>query len=132
MWRSVIMSSLVVALLGSGARLETSHAATRDISNQDFFVMFFVPGSKDISPEARWIVERAAESAKAQEASAIEIALSSEASGRAGLVDRRAAAIQNVLSAEGAAVRFVRRPLAKTEISIPGAEDRAEIRIVQR
>ncbi|HYM17342.1 MAG TPA: hypothetical protein VEU06_02160 [Micropepsaceae bacterium] len=132
MWRSVIMSSLVVALLGSGARLETSHAATRNISNQDFFVMFFVPGSKDISPEARWIVEQAAASAKAQEASAIEIALSSGTSRRASLSDMRAAAIEKVLSAEGPEIHFVRRPLSKSEISIPGAEDRAEIRIVQR
>jgi hypothetical protein len=131
MWRSVIMSSLVVALLGSGARLETSHAATRNISNQDFFVMFFVPGSKDISPEARWIVEQAAASAKAQEASAIEIALSSGIS-QVSLVQARTAAIEKVLSAEGTEIHFVRRPLSKSEISIPGAEDRAEIRIVQR
>ena len=131
MWRSVIMSSLIVALLGSSARLETSHAATRNISNQDFFVMFFVPGSRDITPEARWIVEQAAASAKAQEASAIEIALSSGQS-RVSLVQARTAAIEKVLSAEGSEIHFLRRPLSKSEISIPGAEDRAEIRIVQR
>jgi hypothetical protein len=133
MWRSVIMSSLLVALLGLGAGADTSRAAIRNVSNQDFFVMFFVPGSEDISPEARFIVEQAAASAKAQEASAIEIALSSGASGQAGLFDPRATAIENVLSAEGVeAVHFVRRRLSKSEISIPGTEDRAEIRIVQR
>jgi hypothetical protein len=133
MWRSVIMSSLVIALLGSSARLEASHAAIRDVSTQDFFVMFFVPGSKDISPEARWIVEQAAASAKVQEASTIEIALPSETSERASLFQARAAAIQDVLSANGAEpVHFVQRPLSKSENAIPGAEDHAEIRIVQR
>ncbi len=132
MWRRVIMSSLVVALLGSGAVRDASHAAIRGAPNRDFFVMFFVPDSTEISPEARWIVEQAAASARNQEASTIEIAMSPDASGHEGLFKARAAAIENVLSGKGAeAVHFVRRPLSDAENSIPGAESRAEIRIVE-
>jgi hypothetical protein len=133
MWRSVIMSSLIVTLLSLGAVRDSSHAAIHSSSNQNFFVMFFVPGSAVISPEARWIVERAAASAIGQEASAVEIAISSDTARRTDLFEARAAAIEGVLSADGAEqVRFVRRPLSESENRILGAEDRAEIRIVQR
>jgi len=133
MWRSVIVSCLALALLGSSALRDTSHAAIRNDSNHDFFVMFFVPGSTEISPEARWIVSRAAATAKNQEATTIEIALSADGSGGTHLFKARAAAIETLLSAEGAnAIHFARRPLSKSEISIPGADSRAELRIVQR
>jgi hypothetical protein len=133
MWRSVIMSSLMVALLSFGAGTDTSLAAVDDQSDQSFFVMFFVPGSADITPEARWIVEQAAASAKAQEASTLEIAISPESSREVDLFKARAAAIENVLSAQVAEpIRFVPRQLSIAENSIPGADSRAEIRIVQR
>jgi len=125
------LSGLLIALFGLSAARDTSNAAIGD--TPEFFVMFFVPGSSEISPEARWIVARAAASAKIEEASTIEVALSPDPSRRSGLFEARAAAIESVLSAEGATtLHFARRPLSKDEISIPGAASRAEIRIVQR
>ena len=63
----------------------------------------------------------------------IEIAVPPDAPGGASLFEARVAAIENVLSAEGAEPkRFARRPLSKAETAIPGAGGRAEIRIVQR
>src|SRR5262245_34043235 len=114
MWRSVIMSSLVATVLSLGAVRDTSHAAIHSSSNQNFFVMFFVPGSAEISPEARWIVERAAASAREQEASAIEIAISSDTARKAHLFETRATAIANVLSTQGGGpIRVMRRPLVE-------------------
>jgi hypothetical protein len=132
MRRSVIMSSLIVALLGLSTGPDTSLAAINSASHQSFFVMFFLPGSAEISPEARWIVEQAAASAKVHEASMFEIAISPDESSASDLFKARAAAIENVLSAEGAEpVHFVSRPLSEAENSIPCAGSRAEIRVVQ-
>jgi hypothetical protein len=132
MRRLIVISGLLIALFFASAVRDTSGAAIRS-TDQDFFVMFFVPGSTEISPEARWIVAQAAASAKTQEATTIEIALPLDASRGTRLFEARAAAIEKVMLAEGAdAIHFARRPLSKSEISIPGAGSRAEIRIVQR
>jgi hypothetical protein len=125
MRRLIVISFLVIALSGC-SRL-------RDTWNHDFFVMFFVSGNVQLSPDARRIVEQAAVSAKAQKPSMIEIAVPPDAPGGAPLFEARITAIEKVLSAEGAdPKRFARRPLSRAETAIPGAGGRAEIRIVQR
>ena len=125
MRRLFVLSFLVIALQGC--------STLRDSSNHDFFVMFFSSGKVQLSPEARDIVQEAAASANAQKPSKIEIAVPPDAPGGAPLFEARVAAIENVLSAEGAdPKRFAHRPLSKTETAVPGAGGRAEIRIVQR
>lgn len=105
----------------------------RGTSNHDFFLMFFVSGNVQLSPEARRIVEQAAVSAKAQKPSIIEIAVPPDVPGAAPLFDARVSAIENVLSAEGVDSKwFAHRPLSEAETAVPGASSRAEIRIVQR
>jgi hypothetical protein len=118
----VVISLLVIALSGCGVLRETS--------NHDLFVMFFVSGSDQLSPEARRIVEQAAVSAKARKPSMIEIAVPPDAPGGVPLFEARVTAIENVLSVGGADPRrFVRRALSRAEVAIPGAGGRAEIRI---
>jgi hypothetical protein len=133
MRRLIVVFYLVIALFGYGAVRDRSDATDSVTVNHGVFVMFFVPGSTEISPEARLIVAQAAATVKTQEAATIEIALPPDASERMSLFEARAAAIENVLTAEGAdSVHFALRQLSKAEISIPGAGSRAEIRIVQR
>ena len=125
MRRIRVISLFVLALTGC--------SALRGNSNHDFYVMFFPSGTVQLPPEAKGIVEQAAVSAKGQKHSMIEIAVPPDTPGGASLFEARVAAIENVLSAEGAEPkRFAHRPLSKAETAIPGAGGRAEIRILQR
>lgn len=97
MWR-LIASCCVIALAACSS---VSNSSVSNSSDNDSFVVLFVSGKTEIPPEARLIVGRAAENAKAKSPYAIEIAVSPDAPGGAHLFEPRVSAIQNILSTAG-------------------------------
>jgi hypothetical protein len=98
---------------------------------QDFFVLFFNPGTSQLAPEAQQIVRQAAANARTVRASQIVIAIPPDTPGGRQLVEGRRTAVENILSAAGTDPKIYSRvPLVAAGASPPGAIDRAEIRLV--
>ena len=99
---------------------------------QDFFVLFFNPGTAQLSPEAQQIVMQAAANARAARASKIVIAIPPDTPGGMRLVEGRRTAVENILSATGTDPKlYAAVPLAAVAgTAAQGAIDRAEIRLV--
>jgi hypothetical protein len=98
----------------------------------DFFVLFFVPGTTRLAPEAEQIVRQAAAGARTARASKIVIAIPPDTPGGVRLVEGRRTAVENILSAAGTDPKlFSAVPLAITGTAPQGAIDRVEIRLVR-
>jgi hypothetical protein len=98
---------------------------------QNLFVLFFIPGTIRLAPEAEQIVRQAAGIASNTKTSKIEVAVPIDAPGGTTLREGRFTAIQNVLSASKVnPMLFARQSLSETAATLPGAADRAEIRLV--
>jgi len=107
-------------------------AALRGAPAQNFFVLFFVPGTSQLAPEAQQIVRQVAASAKAQKATKIQVSVPPDTPGGAQLVEGRFTAIENILSASGVDSKlYARAPLMTAGPDIAGAANRAEIRLVR-
>ncbi len=107
----------------------------RGTPTQDFYVVFFVPGTvpgtTQLAPEAEQIVRQAAANARAARASKIEIAIPPDTPGGVRLVEGRLTAIENILSAAGSDSKlYAAAPLAAAGTGPAGAINRAEIRLV--
>jgi len=104
----------------------------RGMPPQDFFVLFFNPGTAQLAPEAQQIVMQAAANARAARASKIVIAIPPDTPGGMRLVEGRRTAVENILSAAGTDPKlYAAVPLAAVSgTAAPGAIDRAEIRLV--
>ena len=97
---------------------------------QELFIVFFVPGTVRLPPEGQDIVRQAADTAVAIRASRIQIAVPLDA-GANGLREARFTAIQNILSASGVSARVnAGAQLVAPAAMLPGASDRAEIRLI--
>ncbi len=98
---------------------------------QDLFVLFFVPGTARLAPEAEQIVKQAAGSVQQSKVARIEIAVPADTPGGVRLKEGRLTAIQNVLSAAHVDPKlYTGRDLENLTDRVPGATDRAEIRLV--
>ena len=98
----------------------------------DFYVLFFVPGTSQLDPEAQQVVKQAALNARMQKPTRIEIAVPPDTPGGLRLVEGRMTAIQNVLSGEGTDPKlYVRGAVAQQAQPIPAAANRAEIRLIR-
>lgn len=98
---------------------------------QSFFVVFFVPGTVRLAPEAEQIVRQVASIASMSKTAKIEVSVPADAPGGAALREGRFTSIQNILSASRInPMLFSRAPLAGAAAGVPGANDRAEIRLV--
>ena len=98
---------------------------------QNFFVVFFVPGTVRLAPEAEQIVRQAASIATMSKTSKIEVAVPADTPGGMALREARFTAIQNILSASRVSpMQFSRAPLPDASARLPGANDRAEIRLL--
>ena len=96
-----------------------------------FFIVFFVPSTAQLTPEAQAIVRQAAMNAMGTRVSRIEVAVPTDAMGGASLREARFTAIQNILSAVGVDPRIqARAQLSAMAAMLPGAADRAEIRLL--
>lgn len=103
----------------------------RGMPPQDFFVLFFNPGTSQLAPEAQQIVRQAAANARSVRATQIVIAIPANTPGGMQLVEGRRTAVENILSAAGADPKlFSRVPLAAAGPAPQGAVDRAEIRLM--
>jgi len=119
---------LVLALLVSLSACSSLQRMPR----QDFFVLFFVPDTIELAPEAQQIVRQAAANAKDGGFSKIDIAVPGDAPGNADLVEGRFTAIQNILSASGIDPKlFEHARLSDTATNLPGAANRAEIKLLR-
>lgn len=123
MARKLIVCLLAMSLLGCGQ--------IRGRPPQDFFVLFFVPGTTKLSPEAQQIIRQAADDARTERAK-IVIAIPPDTPGGVRLVEGRRTAVENILSAAGTDAKlYATIPLAVAGPAPPGATDRAEIRLVR-
>jgi len=114
---------LAISLLGCGL--------FRGRAPQDFFVLFFVPGTTRLSPEAQQIVRQAADDARTERAK-IVIAIPPDTPGGVRLVEGRRTAVENILSAAGTDAKLYSTvPLATAGTAPQGAIDRAEVRLVR-
>jgi hypothetical protein len=126
--RGVIVVTLVSLLSGCMLlRPSTMPSAPK----QSLFILFFVPGTSRLAPEAEQIVRQAAGIALESNVSKIEIALPRDTPGGTPLVEGRVTAIQNILSAAHVEQKF----LAPTVLldgapALPAAADRAEVRLL--
>jgi hypothetical protein len=124
------MARIFVACLLAMSLLGCSLFQSRP--SQDFFVLFFVPGTVRLAPEAEQIVRQAAANARAARVSRIVIAIPSDTPGGMTLVEGRRTAVENILSAQGTDPKLYSTvPLAAAGAAPRGAIDRAEIRLVQ-
>jgi hypothetical protein len=99
-------------------------------SMQDFFPVFFAANTAELPMDAQGIVRQAAANAKALKASRIEVAVPPDSGGRT-LTEGRFTAIQNLLSAAGVNPNLLARStLSADAAKLPGAADRAEIKLV--
>ena len=103
----------------------------RGMPPQDFFVLFFNPGTSQLAPEAQQIIRQAAANARSVRAKQIVIAIPANTPGGMQLVEGRRTAVENILSAAGTDPKLYSRvPLVPTGAAPQVAVDRAEIRLV--
>src|SRR6266852_6247005 len=123
MARILTVCLLAISLLGC--------SLFRGRAPQDFFVLFFVPGTTRLSPEAQQIVRQAADDARTERAK-IVIAIPPDTPGGVRLVEGRRTSVENILSAAGTDAKLYSTvPLAAAGTAPQGAIDRAEIRLVR-
>jgi hypothetical protein len=127
-WRAAVRHAIIAATLLS---LLAGCMTVRPAPKQSFFVLFFVPGTARLAPEADQIVRQAAGIALQSKVSKIEIAIPRDTPGGVPLVEGRFTAIQNILSAAHVDQKLL-APAAPSDAtaSLPGAADRAEIRLL--
>ena len=122
---------IVLTLLGLLTGCSALNRPTRGPSPaQNLFIVFFVPGTVNLTPDAQQIVRQAAGTALDRKATKIEIAIPRDAPGGVSLAEGRFTSIQNILSA----ARVDQKVLSKADVSddaasLPGAANRAEIRL---
>jgi len=98
---------------------------------QTLFILFFVPGTTRLAPEAEAIVRQAAGIALESKVTKIEIAVPQDTPGGVSLVEGRFTSVQNILSAAHVDTKLLTRAnLAADAESLPGATDRAEVRLL--
>lgn len=123
MTRILTICLLAISLLGC--------SLFRGRAQQDFFVLFFVPGTTQLSPEAQQIVRQAADDARTERAK-IVIAIPPDTPGGVRLVEGRRTAVENILSAAGTDAKLYSTvPLAAAGTAPQGGIDRAEIRLIR-
>ena len=124
MTRILVVCLLAMSLVGC--------SVFRSAPPQDFFVLFFVPGTTKLAPEAEQIVRQAAASTRASRVSKVVIAIPPDTPGGVRLVEGRQTAVENILSAAGTDPKLYSAiPLVTAGKAPQGAIDRAEIRLVR-
>ena len=124
------MAMMVVAacatLRGPGPGPSAPQAAV-----PDHYVVFFEPQTAQLAAEAQAIVRQAADAAQKRKPSKIEIAVPPRVAGGPDVVEGRYTAIQNIISATGAdPALYSKVQLSSDGLNLPGASDRAEIRLI--
>ena len=98
---------------------------------QSLFVLFFVPGTVRLAPEAEQIVHQVAVIAASSKTSRIEVSVPTDAPGGMTLREGRFTSIQNALAASQInPMLFTRAPLTDAAARLAGGADRAELRLV--
>jgi hypothetical protein len=124
MTRILVTCLLALSLLGC--------SLFRSTPPQDFFVLFFVPGTTKLAPEAEQIVRQAAASTRTTQVSKVVIAIPPDTPGGVRLVEGRQTAVENILSAAGTNPKLYSAvPLVAAGTAPQGAIDRAEIRLIR-
>jgi len=98
---------------------------------QSLFVLFFVPGTNRLAPEAEQIVRQVAAIAASSKTSKIEVSVPADAPGGMTLREGRFTSIQNALAASQInPMLFTRVPLTDAAARLAGGADRAELRLL--
>ena len=122
--------SIVLTVLVLFAGCSIPQRATRPPPTK-LFIVFFVPGTVRLEPDAQQIVRDAAGTALESKVSKIEIAIPRDAPGGAHLLEGRLTSIQNILSAAHVDAKLLAQAdVSDAAASLSGAADRAEIRLL--
>ena len=106
--------------------------AAQAVLPPDRYVVFFEPRTSELASDAQAIIRQAAMAAQTRKASKIEIAIPAAVAGGPNVAEGRYTAIQNIISASGADPGiYSHAVLSQSAVSLPGGNDRAEIRLVQ-
>ena len=125
--------SFAVTILALLAGCSTFHPAASPPppAPSKLFIVFFEPGTIRLQAAAQEIVRQAAGTALESKVSKIEIAVPRDAPGGLHLVEGRLTSIQNILSAAHVDPKLLAQAdLSDAAASLPGAADRAEIRLL--
>ena len=123
----ITFAVLVTAACGTLGR-STQQAALPP----DHYVVFFSPRTAQLADDAQMIVRQAALAVRQRKPSKIEIAVPPAVPGGPNVVEGRYTAIQNMISAAGGdAAVYARVVLSSDAQRLPGANDRAEIRLLK-
>lgn len=133
MVRRFLAGAVVILLAGCGTLRPVTDTASLAPAPMppDHYVVFFAPRTAQLAIDAQEIVREAAAAAKLRKASMIEIAVPPAVPGGASVVEERYTAIQNIISAAGTSGLYKRVVLTSDAMTLPGAVDRAEIRLIQ-
>jgi hypothetical protein len=125
---------IVLTILGLLTGCSTlQHETPPQPPKQNLFIVFFVPGTVRLAPEAQQIVQQAAWMALQGKVWKIEIAVPRDAPGGAQLIEGRITSIENILSAAHVDQKLLASAdLSDAAVSLPGAADRGEIRLLPK
>lgn len=135
MLRKIVAGLILILVAGCGTFRGAPEAATAPVQAQlapDHYVVFFAPRTAQLASDAQEIVREAAAAARLRKATKIEIAVPLGVPGGANVVEERYTAIQNIISASGAASGLYSHVVLSSDaMNLPGGIDRAEIRLIQ-
>jgi hypothetical protein len=130
--RKLLICLALVATTGCSTFHGPAPQPAQAVLPPDHYVVFFQPRTSELAVEAQAIVRQAAMAAHQRKASKIEIAVPPAVPGGPNVVEGRYTAIQNIIAASGADPGvYARVVLSQNAVTLPGGNDRAEIRLVQ-
>lgn len=133
MLKRLAIGSVVMVMTGcAGAGAPTGPAAISQAAlPTGHYVVFFDPDASQLDAEGQAIVREAVAGIEDRRPSKIEIMVPAKAPGGDEMIQDRYATIQNIMLASGMdAAMDTRVVLASDGINLPGANDRAEIRLI--
>ena len=125
MFKTVVIGCALMMAQLAGASAQASAVV------KERYLVFFAPRGTQLDPTGQEIVREAVAAMDERRPSKIEIVAPPKASGGADVVEARYTAIQNIISAFGVdAAICTRVKLTASATDLPGANDRAEIRLI--
>ncbi len=121
----------IVAACAGSSDAPTGSAASQAALAPNHYVVFFAPKASRLDAEGQAVVHEAVAAIEQRRPSKIEIVVPTAVPAGPDVVEARYATIQNIISASGMdADMYSRVALASGGINLPGADDRAEIRLI--
>ncbi len=133
MFNKILIGCVMMIVAGcAGNDAPAGSAATsRAPSMPDHYIVFFEPTASQLDSEGQAIVREAVAGIEERMPSKVEIVVPAKGAGEFEMAQSRYAAIRNLMSTSGMdAAMDSRVALASGGTNLPGADDRAEIRLI--